>query len=300
MYHQIELNRRKSALVVAAFILVWLGLGYLVGFVAGAGAAGGASGAVIGLFIALLVMGYSLLFGQATVLAISGAHPADPTQFAQLHNIVETLALGAGLPKPQVYVIDDPTPNAFATGLSPKSAAITATTGLLQIMNREELEGVLAHEMSHIRDHDVRLVLLVSTMVGFAAILASLVWRSLFAFRRNNSQVVLVFILTGVALTIVGLIVGPLMQLALSRSRESLADASSVELTRNPQGLLSALRKIAQNDKPLATFNHATAPMYIDNPLEHHESWFHRLFDTHPPIEERIAALERIAEVRET
>jgi heat shock protein HtpX len=184
--------------------------------------------------------------------------------------------------------------------MSPKAAAITATTGLLQMMNREELEGVLAHEMSHIRDHDVRLVLIVSTMVGFAALLASLIWRGMFRLRRTNGQVLLAFLVTGVALTIVGLVVGPLMQLGLSRSRESLADASSVELTRNPQGLLSALRKIAGNDKPLHNFNHATAAMYIDNPLEHHESWYHRLFDTHPPIEERIAALEKIAGVRET
>jgi heat shock protein HtpX len=299
MYHQIALNRRKSVLIVGAFILVWLGLGYLVGFVGG-GTAGGLSGAVIGLIIALLVMAYSLLFGKATVLAISGAQPADPAQYPQLHNIVETLALGAGLPKPQVYVIDDPTPNAFATGLSPRGAAITATTGLLQMMNREELEGVLAHEMSHIRDHDVRLVLIVATMVGFAALIASLIWRGMFRLRRTNPQLLLVFLLAGVVLTIVGLVVGPLMQLALSRSRESLADASSVDLTRNPQGLLSALRKIAQNDKPLHTFNHATAAMYIDNPLEHHESWYHRLFDTHPPIQERIAALEKIAGVRET
>jgi heat shock protein HtpX len=238
------------------------------------------------------------------VLAISGSHPADPQQYAQLHNIVETLAIGDGLPKPEVYVMDDPTPNAFATGLSPNHAAVSVTTGLLQIMNREELEGVLGHEMSHIRNHDVRLVLIVSTMVGFVALLASLLWRGLFFARfgdrrDSGAQVMLILLAVGIVLTVVGVVIGPLMQLALSRSRESLADASGVELTRNPAGLLSALKKIAQNDKPLAKSNHATAAMFIDNPLEHHKHFFHNLFASHPPIEERIAALEKIAEVRE-
>jgi heat shock protein HtpX len=293
MYHQIELNRRKSVLIVTVFILVWIGFGYIIGFIAG-GVGSAISGAILGLIVAFLIMGYSLLFGQATVLAISGAHPADPAQYPQLHNLVETLAIGAGMPKPAVYVIDDPTPNAFATGLTPQHAAITATTGLLQMMDREELEGVLGHEMSHIRNHDMRLVLIVATMVGFAALLASLLWRAMFSFRRENSQLVLILVVAGLALTLIGLVVGPLMQLALSRSRESLADASSVDLTRNPAGLLRALQKIAQNDKPMAKFNHATAPMFIDNPLEHHTHWFHSLFDTHPPIQERIAALQAI------
>jgi heat shock protein HtpX len=298
VYHQIALNRRKSVVIVTLFMLVWIGLGYLVGFIAG-GAGGGVEGAIIGLIAALLVMAYSLLFGRATVLAISGARPADPAQYAQLHNLVETLAVGAGLPKPEVYVIDDPTPNAMATGLSPKNSAITVTAGLLQMMNREELEGVLSHEMSHIRNHDVRLVLIVATMVGFAALLASLVWRSLFYTRRMSQQALLLLVAAGAVLTVIGLVVGPLMQLGLSRSRESLADASGAELTRNPVGLLHALQKIAQNDKPLATMNHTTAAMFIDNPLEHHKHWFHDLFDTHPPIEERIAALEKIAGVQE-
>jgi len=299
MYHQIQLNRRRSVIIVVLFILLWSVLGFLAGFIAG-GTGGGFAGVGIGLLVALAVVVYSLLFGKATVLAISGAKPADPAQYAQLHNLVETIAIGAGLPKPEVYVIDDAAPNAFATGLSPKASAVTVTTGLLQVMNREELEGVLGHEMSHIRNHDVRVVLIVATMVGLAALLASLLWRGLFTLRRMDERAAVILIVAGALLSVVGLVVGPLMQLALSRSRESLADASSVELTRNPAGLLRALQKIAQNDKPLEKVNHTTAAMFIDNPLEHHKHWFHNLFDTHPPIEERIAALEAIAGAQQT
>ena len=242
---------------------------------AGPAGAGGARSSASSL--ALLVMAYSLLLGKATVLAISGAHQADPAQYLQLHNLVETLALGAGLPKPQVYVIDDPAPNAFATGLRPGSAAITVTTGLLQMMNREELEGVLGHEMSHIRNHDVRVVLIVATMVGLRRALASLLWRSMFslaACRRARYS-------PGTdrrraALTVVGLVVGAVDAAGPLALRESLADASSVELTGNPLGLAPrASRKIAQNDKPLEN-QPATTAMFIDNPLEHHESWHHR------------------------
>jgi heat shock protein HtpX len=154
--------------------------------------------------------------------------------------------------------------------------------------------------MSHIKDHDVRLLLIVGTLVGMAGLIASFLWRGLFYMRRQDERVTLVFLAAGALFSLIALIVGPLMQLALSRSRESLADASSVDLTRNPAGLLSALRKLQANDRPLQNFNHATAPMYIDNPLEHHKHWFHSLFDTHPPIEDRIAVLERILQGRET
>ncbi|TMB92188.1 MAG: hypothetical protein E6J45_03465, partial [Chloroflexi bacterium] len=221
-----------------------------------------------------------------------------------LYDVISTLAIGAGLPMPKVYVIDDPSPNAFATGLSPKSAAVTVTTGLLNIMNREELEGVLGHEMSHIRNFDVRLVLIVSTVVAMAGLLASLFWRSLFFSRGGNSRdsgyIYLVIIAAAIVLSVIAAIVGPIMQFALSRSRESLADASSVELTRNPIGLLHALQKIQSNDRPFAKMNHVTAAMCIDNPLEHHKGFFHRLFDTHPPIEERIAKLQAMLNVQQT
>ena len=300
MYHQIARNRRKSAIVIALFFLFWVGAGYGIGLIASPNGAIG--GAVIAGILALIAIAFGLLLGQATVLSASGARPADPRQYQQLYDIVSTLALGDGLPVPKVYVIDDPSPNAFATGLSPKSAAITATTGLLAMMNREELEGVIGHEMSHVKNFDVRLVLIVSTVVAMAGLLASILWRSMFYSRgnRDSGNAIVIIIAAAAVLSIIAFIVGPIMQFALSRSRESLADASGVELTRNPAGLLHALQKLAQNDKPFRGMTHATAAMCIDDPLQHHTGLLHRLFDTHPPIEERIAALQRMLNVTET
>jgi len=301
MYHQIAHNKRVSVVVIVAFVGVWVLAGLVIGGLLGRGWAGAITGAVVLTLVAVAGILFSYYFGAGTVLAVSGAQPADPQQFQQLHNIVEALAIGAGLPKPAVYVIDDPSPNAFATGRDPQHAAVTATTGLLQMMNREELEGVIGHEMSHVRDYDVRLLLICSTLVGLAALIASFAFRGAFTVRgRDSAQVALIALALGLVFSVIAWIVGPLMQLALSRERESLADAAGVELTRNPAGLLSALRKLAANDQPLQKYNHATAAMYIDNPLEHHEHWFNHLWDTHPPIQERIAALERIEQVRQT
>jgi len=159
---------------------------------------------------------------------------------------------------------------------------------------------VLAHEMSHVKNFDVRLLLVVTTMIGLAAIIASVYWNGAFRIRSRDDRAILVVFAIGIIFTLIAFIVGPLMQLALSRQRESLADVSGVDLTRNPAGLISALKKIAQNEKPMAKFNHAVAAMCIDNPTEHHGSFFNHLFDTHPPIEERIAALEKIASVQQT
>ena len=320
MYSEIAANRRRTVIFIGLFFLTWLAIGAVAGLLFKAfyhptmvNSLGeqteqtthyGYGPVVVGVLIAavLAIAGilYSLNSGAGLVLRVSGAMPADPTQYAQLHNLVEALAIGEGIPKPAVYVIDDPSPNAFATGLSPEKAAITFTTGLLAIMNREELEGVAGHEMSHIKNHDIRLLLVVGTMIGLAALLASILWRTAFFSgggrgRNGGNQIVIVLFAAGTLLAVVGFIFGPLIRLALSRRRESLADVSGVELTRNPAGLLSALKKLEQNDKPFKGMNHATAAMCIDDPLQHHETWYHRLYDTHPPIEQRIAALEKIA-----
>ena len=298
MYHQIARNKRNSIIVIAGFLVVWLAAGLVIGALA-SGEGGAIAGAIV---LGVLGVGaalYAYYFGAATVLSAMGAREADPRQYQQLHNIVQALAIGDGLPLPKVYVIDDPSPNAFATGRDPNHAAVTVTTGLLETMNREELEGVLAHEMSHIKNFDVRLLLVVTTMIGMAALIASAFWNSI-GRTRLRGQGAIVVLAIGVAFTLIAFIVGPLMQLALSRQRESLADVSGVELTRNPTGLISALQKIAQNDRPPERFNHAVAAMMIDNPEEHHGSFFSRLFDTHPPIAERIAALQRIASVQQT
>jgi heat shock protein HtpX len=298
---EIARNKRRSVLVIALFILVWVGIGVLLGAVFGGASRGSAiaTGAIVALVFAAFGAAFALMSGTGLVLSVAGARPADPAQYQQLHNVVEEMSIASGLPKPQVYVIDDPSPNAFATGVSPNKAAITATTGLLAMMHRDELEGVISHEMSHIKNYDVRLILVVTTLIGFAALLASLVWRSALFTRprgRDGEQVVLVVMLAGALLSVVAFIVGPLIQFALSRSREELADVTGVELTRNPEGLIHALQKLQQNDKPFANFNHATAAMCIDDPLQHHEGWMHRLFDTHPPLEERIAILQKIAQ----
>jgi heat shock protein HtpX len=306
LYEQIARNKRRTVACVAIFLVVWVGIGAVVGLVRAAASTSPGTpsptvsdvvtGVAVAAAFALLGIVFSLRSGTRMVLAASGARLADPVQYLQLHNIVEALAIGEGLPKPDVYVIDDPSPNAFATGTSPQHAAITATTGLLAIMNREELEGVIAHELSHIKNYDVRLLLIVSTLIGMAALLASMVWRSAFFMRRGRQggQIMLVVFAAGALLAVVALIFGPIVRFALSRQRESLADVSGVELTRNPEGLIQALQKLQTNDQPFAKFNHATAAMCIDDPLQHHESWFHHLFDTHPPIAERIAALKQI------
>ena len=298
MYHQISRNKRNSVFVIVGFLAVWLVAGLIIGWLA-YGQGGAVAGAIV---LGLLGVGaalYAYYFGSATVLAAMGAQPADPQKYQQLHNIVQALAIGDGLPLPKVYVINDPSPNAFATGRDPNHAAVTVTTGLLQMMNREELEGVLAHEMSHIKNFDVRLLLVVATMIGMAALIASAFWNSVGRMRMRG-QGALIVLAIGIVFTLIAFLVGPLMQLALSRQRESLADVSGVELTRNPAGLISALQKIANNDKPPERFNHAVAAMMIDNPEEHHGSFFSRLFDTHPPIAERIAALQRVAGVQQT
>ncbi len=299
MYHQIARNKRNSVIVIVAFLAVWLLAGFIIGDLA-YGNGGAISGAVILGLLGVAAALFAYYYGSQTVLAAVGAQEADPRQFQQLYNIVQTLAIGDGLPVPKVYIMNDPSPNAFATGRDPQHAAVTVTTGLLQMMNREELEGVLAHEMSHVKNFDVRLLLVVSTMIGLAAMIASIYWNGALRVRSRDDRAVLVVFAIGIIFTLIAFVVGPLMQLALSRQRESLADASGVELTRNPAGLLSALKKIAQNDKPPAKFNHAVAAMMIDNPTEHHGTFFNHLFDTHPPIEERIAALERIAAVQQT
>jgi heat shock protein HtpX len=314
VYSEIASNQRRSVILIIVFFVIWLAIGAAVGYLFGHFSQSNVTpgyttgydwgpviaGTVIGGLLALLGILYSLTSGAKMVLRTSGAVPADPTQYQQLHNLVETLAIGDGIPKPAVYIIDDPSPNAFATGMSPEKASITFTSGILAIMNREELEGVTSHEMSHIKNHDIRLLLIVGTLIGMAALLASIIWRVAFFSGggrggKNSGQLVLVIFAAGLLLAIVGFIFGPLIRLALSRRRESLADVSGVELTRNPAGLLSALKKLQQNDKPFKKMNHATAAMCIDDPLQHHEAWYHRLYDTHPPLDQRIAALEKIA-----
>jgi heat shock protein HtpX len=318
VYSEIASNRRRSAIVVGSFLVLWLAIGAALGLLFRAITAPSVNdvaaaqptnpswdpvlvGLVIGALFATAGIVFSLTAGARLVLRTSGAERADPAKYQQINDLVGALAIGEGIPTPAVYVIDDPSPNAFATGVRPDKAAITFTSGLLGIMNREELEGVISHEMSHIKNHDIRLLLVVGTLIGLAAFLASILWRVAFwsslGDDDSNGGIGILAVLAAAAalLTLLGFFFGPLIRLALSRRRESLADASGVELTRNPAGLLGALKKLQANDKPFKKMNHTTAAMCIDDPLRHHESWYHRLYDTHPPIEERIAALEQLA-----
>src|SRR6202166_1951925 len=182
MYHQIAHNKRNSIVLVALFLVVWLLAGFVIGEFAG-GLSTAIAGAILLVLLGIGAAAYSYYFGAATVLAAVGAREADPQQYQQLYNIVQTLAIGDGVPVPKVYIVDDPSPNAFATRRHPQHAAVTVTTGLLQMMNREELEGVPDHEVSHIKNYDVRLLLVVTTMIGLAAIISSFYWNGALRFR---------------------------------------------------------------------------------------------------------------------
>ena len=300
MLHAIRRNQLRSVLVITAFLATWMAAGWLVGWIFEQLLVGRptvipwwAAAGMGGLGILVILLGY--FYGDDLAVRSSGAQPANPVLHAQLYSLVGALAVGAHIPPPAAYVINDPSLNAFATGSSPSQASIVVTSGLLARADREQLEGVLAHEICHIRDLDVLLVMTVTLMCGAASVISDQCFRSL----RYRSG--LLGLLLGIVFGLLGAATGPLMQLGLSRSRESLADASAVELTRNPQGLLSALQMIAAENPKVRWSNLAVAPMLFDSPLEdEHPSFGDRLFDTHPPIRERIANLQRIAQVLET
>jgi heat shock protein HtpX len=237
------------------------------------------------------------------VLAISRARPVTKDEYPYLYNVVEGLAIAAGVPTPRCYVIDDTAPNAFATGRNPQNAVICVTTGILEKLNRVELEGVIAHEMSHIKNFDIRLQTLVVVMAGVVALLSDWILRSFFwgggrrrggRAGRGGGGAGAILIVVGLVLAALSPFIATIIQLAISRKREFLADASGAMLTRYPPGLASALRKISADPEPLEAANKATAHLYIVNPLKNVRGAVNRLFSTHPPIEERIAALEKM------
>jgi len=293
MYERIASNRRRSIAIVAVFVLIVLGLGWLFGDLTGYGWFGLA---IAGVVAAVSAVG-SYYNSDKLVLAMSGARPADRAQHAHLLNTVEGLAIAAGLPKPpRVYVIEDSAPNAFATGRDPEHAVIAVTTGLVEKLGRYELEGVVAHEMSHIKNFDIRLMTLCAVLVGITALLSDWLMRSLWwgggrSRRSRRSSGSGLVAIVGLVAIILAPIVAKLMQLAVSRKREFLADADAAMLTRYPEGLASALQKISWDAEPLEAANKATAHLYIVNPLKEHGGKLNNLFSTHPPINERIRAL---------
>ncbi len=282
-------------LLIAGFSALIALLGYFVGEYFAPG--GGVATLPFAFALALGSGLVSYFAGDKVILAQSQARELAPGQETQLRNIVETLAIGLGIPAPKIYVIEDSAPNAFATGRDPQHASVAVTRGLLDKLDRTELEGVIAHELSHVGNRDIRVMLLVTILVGTVALLADWMWRSMFwtrGGRRDRDRVGggAIIAVIAIALAVLTPIIATLIQLAVSRQREYLADASGALLTRYPPGLASALRKIAADPEPLEVANKATAALYIANPLKDAPAFFDHLFDTHPPIQERIKRLE--------
>jgi len=260
---------------------------------------------ITGVVIAVLVAGLYFLiswkFGDSMILASSGARQISHEDSPQLWNVVEEISIAGGMPMPKVYLIEDEAMNAFATGRDPKSASVAITRGLLQNLNREELQGVMAHEMSHVRNYDIRFAMLMAVMVGSIVLLADVVRRSIFysslgGRRRRDSrsggQAQAVLAIAAVVLSIIAPLLATIIQLAVSRQREYLADASAVELTRNPAGLISALKKLTADTAELKNSSQGMQHLYIVNPLLRKKKGKDSLFSTHPALESRIERLE--------
>lgn len=292
LYEEQSANVRKSWLLVAGFLVGVIAIGWVISQYF-------ADPVILYVAVALAIGTNFYAYWQSDklVLSMNKARPATKEEFFDYYTVAENTAIAAGLPMPKLYVIDDPAPNAFATGRDAEHAAVCATTGLLSMMTRPELEGVLAHEFSHIRNKDMLLMTLAVVLAGFVAIAANIFLRVSFygGARRNDNgngnAIVLV-------LAIIGLILAPiaaqLIQLAISRRREYLADASGALLTRYPEGLVSALEKLGQYQAPMKNANLATSHLFINDPFGKHPSgsgWVEKLFSTHPPIQSRIQAL---------
>ena len=295
IHSQIQSNIIKSYVFITGFVVFVVLAGYVMGNALGYGNSW--------MFIAVLFSVVSSLvsyyWGDKMVLAMSGARPADRKRDFDFYTVTENLCIAAGIPKPKLYVIDDTAMNAFATGRDPQHAAVCATTGILERLERRELEGVIAHELSHVKNYDIRLMAIVGVLVGTIAFLADMFMRSLWwgGGRRSrdngNNQLQGILMIVGIVLAIVSPIIAMCIQLAVSRKREFLADASGAYLTRYPEGLARALEKLGKDKEVLEAATNATAHLYITNPFKGKAfgAWFSGLFDTHPPIEERIKIL---------
>ena len=301
MFELIRSNKRRSVLLVAGFVVFVALVGAAIGAVVG----NGILFTIVALVISGVVAFTSYWRADKIALAVSRARPAPPEDFQRLHNLVEGLCIAGGLPKPGVYVIDDPAPNAFATGRNPNHAAIAVTTGLLDKMNRVELEGVVAHELSHIRNYDILVSTLAVVMVGTVALIADLAIRTMWwnggrvarSGDRSDGNNPLAYV--GIVLLITAPIIAKIMQATISRQRETLADVSACQLTRYPPGLISALEKLKNDSTVTHSASTATAHLWIEQPMsgvgdDGKLGGIHRMFDTHPPLDERIALLREL------
>lgn len=294
-YSYIASNKFRSVVLLLLFMAFIGGIGYIWGLYYGNG--------IESIGIALIFAGFSSFAGyfwsDKIALAVNGAQAIHENDDPELFHIVESLSMTAGIPMPKLYIINDPAPNAFATGRNPQHAAIAVTTGIRQIMTKAELEGVLAHEMSHIKNYDILFMTLVSVFVGTITMLADwfMRWGMWGGNRRRdsregNSSINGIIMVVGLVLIILSPIIATIIQLAISRKREYLADASGVLLTRYPEGLANALEKISSTAAPMANANKATAHLFISNPLK--SNGFSKLFSTHPPLADRIKILREM------
>jgi heat shock protein HtpX len=299
---QIARNKRRTFLMLFGFVVIITLAATAIVLLFGAGWVG-----IIIAFVFAMALAWGSYYNSDKIaIAASRAKPADEAEYRRYHNLVEGLCIAAGLPKPKLYVVDDPAPNAFATGRNPKHAALAVTTGLLDVMNRVELEGVIAHELSHVKNYDILVTTIAVTAVGTIALISDIglrfaFWGGLSDRRDNNGDsgpLGAVLAIASLAVLMLAPFAGYLMQMAMSRNREYLADASGVQLTRYPPGLISALEKLRDDHAVVHHATKATAQMWIEQPLETDKkkpgSKFNSLFDTHPPLEDRIARLQEM------
>lgn len=294
---RIARNRRNSVLLIAGFLAFVAVFGYIIGFAW----IGDPAGALFGLGLAFVVGVVSGLLsyfaGDRMVLAASRAKEITHDDAPVLFNVVEEMAIASGLPMPKIYIVNDTAPNAFATGRDPEHASVAVTSGLLEKLDRDELQGVIAHEMAHVGNFDIRYAMLVGILVGTTVLISDFFLRGLWfggGRREGGNQLQIIMILVALVLAILAPLFARLLQLSISRQREYLADATAVRLTRNPKGLADALAKISGDRQVLEAANRATAHLYIVNPIKKFEKRSRGLFSTHPPIEERIKVLRQM------
>jgi len=298
IYTHISENKWRSVLTMTVFVAMVIALGYVFGVALDLPWL-----LPLAIFIAVAQSFSAYWWSDKVALAISGAHEVDKAAAPELYRLVENIAITGGLPTPRVYVIDDPSPNAFATGRDPQHAAVAVTTGLLAKLDKPELEGVLAHEFSHIGNYDIRLSSIIVILVGFVVLISDFFLRYTFwgggSSDDDNGQAGVILMIVGIVLALLSPIIATLMQLAISRKRELLADADGVLLTRNPNGLADALEKITSDPRPLRSANKATAHLFIASPLRDAEGkkrgFMAGLFNTHPDPAERIRRLREMA-----
>lgn len=289
LYDQQESNIHRTWFLMATFLIVVIGVGWAVSWYYNSSII---LYCAVGFALAMNIGSY--WFSDRLVLSMTKAKPATREEYFDFYTVTENLAITAGLPMPKLYVVEDPSPNAFSTGRNEKHAVVCATTGLLAMMNRTELEGVVAHELSHIKDKDMLVSTMAVVLAGFVAIIANIFLRLSFfgGGRRNNGEAGAIIAILGIVAAILAPIAAKLIQLAVSRKREYLADASGALLTRYPEGLASALKKLETHEIPMQNANPAMAHLFISSPFGHEATkGFARLFMTHPPIEDRIKAL---------